>query len=67
MSPLELVDGAGADDRLIDDEVAGRLDADRRLRIALARLAEQPTSDQDVFVLGYPMMSCTDFRRTAQA
>lgn len=51
MSRLELLDGAVTSDRSIDDQVVGRLDADRRLRIALARLAELPPDDQDVFVL----------------
>jgi RNA polymerase sigma factor (sigma-70 family) len=51
VSRLELVEVATPAARLMDDEVAGRIDADRRLRRALAALAKLPTADQDVFVL----------------
>ena len=51
LSRLELVDRPGADPSPLADRVADRIDADRRLRRALAALAELPADDQDVFLL----------------
>lgn len=51
MSRLELVEVSTPAARSMDDQVAGRIDADRRLRRALTALAKLPVAEQDVFIL----------------
>jgi len=51
MSRLELVDRSVSEVSPLDDRVAERIDAGRRLRRALTALAGLPVDDQDVFVL----------------